>query len=53
MRLLMSNVCRSRMLQMLWTRTLLDGNRMMLVAKNRRISFMFSADTTFPCKRKQ
>lgn len=31
------------MLQMLWTRALLDGERMMLVAKNRRISFMFCA----------
>lgn len=31
MRLLMSDVCRSRMLQMLWTRALLDGKRMMRV----------------------
>ena len=48
MRLLMGNVCGSRMLQMLWTRALLDRERMMLVAKNRRISFVFSAMKSFP-----
>lgn len=43
MGLLMGNVGGSRMLQMLWTRALLDRERMMLVAKNRRISFVISA----------
>ena len=47
MRLLMGNLCRSRMLQMLRTRALLNRERMMLVAESRRISFISSAKRSF------
>lgn len=39
----MSNVGGSRMLQMLWTRALLDRQGGMLVAQKRRISLIFCA----------
>ena len=47
MRLLMGNMGGSRMWQMLWTRALLDRERMMLVVKNRCISFLFSTMKSF------